>query len=174
MAVALWLGLASATAQAAEAQSCLTESEAKSFIVALLPDVTEGLSRKCESVLPESAMLRAGLPSMRDRYRAAADQAWPEAVTVFSKMGGKEKQQPNVDPKLLRPMMSAMIVDGITADIKPEQCTHFDHLFTALAPLPPGNIADMFVAVLQLSGKGDKSFAICPAAAPATSATARP
>lgn len=169
--IALWLGLASVTAQAAETPSCLTEDEAKSFIVALLPDLADGLAKKCEPFLPESATLRAGLQSLRDRYRPAAEQAWPQAIPVFGKIGGGH--QPAVDPKLL-PMVSAMIVDGLAHDVKPEQCVQYDGIFKALAPLPPGNIADLFVAILELSGKGGKSFAICPATGAVAPPAARP
>ena len=55
--VALWLGLAGTAAQATEAHQCLTEDEARSLIVAVLPDLVVGLSTKCAA-----AVASAGRP----------------------------------------------------------------------------------------------------------------
>ena len=50
-AIALWMGMAATTAQAAaaEAKPCLTETEAQALITAVLPDVFQQVGRVCSS-----------------------------------------------------------------------------------------------------------------------------
>lgn len=175
-AIALWMGMAATTAQAAaEAQPCLTEAEAQSLITAVLPDVFQQLGRTCSTVLPETATLRGGLPPLVARYQAPADLAWPQAMAAFGKIGGKDMA--GIDPKLLRPMMGPMIGGAIAQDIKPRDCPTIDRALNLMSPLPPANTAGLIVLLASVAGgkdKKDSPFSICPATAAAASATARP
>lgn len=174
-AIALWMGMAATTAQAAtEAQPCLTEVEAQSLITAVLPDVFQQVGRACSNVLPENATLRGGLPPLVARYQAPADLAWPQAVAAFGKIGGKDMA--GIDPRLLRPMMRPMIAGAIAQDIKPRDCSTIDRAIGLMSPLPPANTAGLIVLIASVAGgkdKKDSPFSICPAAA-AAPATARP
>jgi hypothetical protein len=173
-AIALWMGMAATTAQAAEAQPCLTEAEAQSLITAVLPDVFQQVGRSCSAVLPENATLRGGLSPLVARYQAPADLAWPQAMAAFGKIGGKDMV--GIDPKLLRPMMGPMIAGVIAQDIKPRDCATIDRAIGLMSPLPPANTAGLIVLLASVAGgkdKKDSPFAICPAAA-AAPATARP
>ena len=176
-AIALWMGMAATTAQAAaDAKPCLTENEAQSLITAVLPDVFQQVGRTCSSVLPENATLRGGLPPLVARYQAPADLAWPQAMAAFGKIGGKDME--GIDPKLLRPMMGPMIAGAIAQDIKPSDCPTIDRAVSLMAPLPPANTAGLIVLFAAAAGgkdKRDSPLTICPAAAvAATPASARP
>jgi hypothetical protein len=174
-AIALWMGMAATTAQAAtEAQPCLTEAEAQSLITAVLPDVFQQVGRTCSSVLPENATLRGGLPPLVARYQAPADLAWPQALAAFGKIGGKDMA--GIDPRLLRPMMGPMIAGAIAQDIKPRDCPTIDRAIGLMSPLPPANTAGLIVLIASVAGgkdKKDSPFSICPVAA-AAPAAARP
>jgi hypothetical protein len=174
-AIALWMGMAATTAQAAaEGQPCLTEAEAQSLITAVLPDVFQQVGRACSTVLPENATLRGGLPPLVARYQAPADLAWPQALAAFGKIGGKDMA--GIDPKLLRPMMGPMIAGAIAQDIKPRDCATIDRAIGLMSPLPPANTAGLIVLIASVAGgkdKKDSPFSICPAAAVAPAA-ARP
>jgi hypothetical protein len=175
-AIALWMGMAATTAQAAaEAQPCLTEAEAQSLITAVLPDVFQQVGRNCSAVLPENATLRGGLPPLVARYQAPADLAWPQAMAAFGKIGGKDMAA--IDPKLLRPMMGPMIAGAIAQDIKPRDCATIDRAIGLMSPLPPANTAGLIVLLATVAGgkdKKDSPFSICPAAVAVAPATARP
>ena len=168
-AIALWMGMAATTAQAAaEAKPCLTALEAQALITAIMPDVFQQVGRTCSSVLPESATLRGGLPPLVARYQAPADLAWPQALAALGKIGGKDVE--GVDPRLLRPMMGPMMATAIAEDIKPADCPTIDRAVQLLAPLPPANTAGLVVLFAELAkDKKDSPFNICPSAAvPAT------
>jgi len=166
-AIALWMGMAAATAQAAaDAQPCLTEAEAQSLITAVLPDVFQQVGRTCSNVLPENATLRGGLPPLVARYQAPADLAWPQALAAFGKIGGKDMA--GIDPRLLRPMMGPMIASAIAQDIKPRDCPTIDRAISLMSPLPPANTAGLVVLLASVAGgkdKKDSPLSICPAAA---------
>lgn len=172
-AIALWMGMAATTAQAAADKPCLTPNEAQAMITAIMPDVFQQIGRKCSSVLPEAATLRGGLPPLVARYQAPADLAWPQALVALGKIGGKDVA--GVDPRLLRPMMGPMMASAIADGIKPADCPAIDRAVELLSPLPPANTAGLVVLFAQLAkDKKDSPFNICPAATSATPAAARP
>ena len=168
-AIALWMGMAATTAQAAaeEAKPCLTETEAQALITAVLPDVLQQVGRTCSNVLPESAILRGGLPPFVARYQAPADLAWPQALNALTKIGGKDIA--GVDPRLLRPMMGPMLATTIANDIKPRDCPTINRAVELMAPLPPANTAGLVVLLASAASKDkkDSPLTICPS----TSAT---
>jgi len=172
---ALWMGLAAMSANAADKDVCFSDTEATSLIVAILPDLVDGLARKCGPSLPENATLRGGLMPLMARYRGESDAAWPRASGALAKLGGKDLA--GVSPDLMRPLLGSILTAKIAEDMKPQDCVPTDRLIKALSPLPASNVATMFVSILQLSGGKDKSpVNICPApgAVSAAAAAGRP
>ncbi len=163
-AIALWTGMAATTAQAAaaDAKPCLTETEAQSLITAVLPDIFQQVGRTCSAALAENATLRGGLPSLLARYQGPADNAWPQALAAFGKIGGKDVA--GLDPRLLRPMAGPMIGTMIADDIKPRDCPTIDRAVGLMAPLPPANTAGLIVLIAETAGrdKKDSPLTICP------------
>jgi len=149
------------TAQAA-ASACLTPTEANALITAVFPDIIDGIATKCAPTLPPNATMRAGLAPLMARYRPAAEAAWPQAIGAFGKLAGEDMK--GMSPQVIRPMLGPMMAEMIGKDIKPAQCPQIDRIIGGLAPLPPQNLADIFVAVLELDGKDGKKadLAICP------------
>jgi hypothetical protein len=170
-AIALWMGMAATTAQAATADDkpCLTPGEAQALITAVMPDVFQQIGRTCSSALPENATLRGGLPPLMARYRAPADLAWPQALAALGKLGGKDVE--GVDPRLLRPMMGPMMASAIVENIKPSDCPTIDRAVQLLSPLPPANTAGLVVLFAELGkDKKDSPINICPSTTSATAA----
>ncbi len=161
-AAAIGLMASSAQAAAADARSCLTRAEATNLAVAMLPDLLDAISKKCATALPEAATLRAGLPPLLERYRPAADAAWPKALLVIGKAAGDTLQ--GIDPKLIRPMIGPMLGDMFGSSIKPADCPQIDRVVTDLAPLPPANIADLAITLVEIGQKSGKKseLVICP------------
>lgn len=169
--VAATIGLMSNTAQAATASMpCLTEAEATALFTATMPDVIDGIAKKCATALPGTAVLRSGLAPLLDRYRPAAEAAWPQASTAFTKLAGKDLE--GIDPKLVRPMIGPMVAELVGQELKPVQCPLYNRVIGGLSPLPLPNIADVVIAMFELKAStGTKSpLAICPATGKPTAA----
>ncbi|MBN8814779.1 MAG: hypothetical protein J0J06_04950 [Sphingomonas sp.] len=160
-AIALWMGMAATTAQAATPAKCVTRDEATTLFAAILPDMLEGIGKSCTGSLPEKATLRAGLPPLLATYRAPADVAWPQAMAVFGKLAGASLK--GVDPKLMRPLMGQIMASAIAEDIKPADCPSIDRVVALLAPLPPGNTSELVVLLAEIGMKNEKNppFAVC-------------
>lgn len=165
---ALWLGMTATTAQAAVAAPCLTEEETQSLFLAVAPDAIDAVGQKCVAQLAPAATLRAGLPALVARYRAAAETSWPQASAAVAKVGGAGMK--DVDPAMLRGIMGPMIAQMAVEQVKPQDCAMIERVASLIEPLPPANTAGLIVVIAQAAmrdkgGKADKApFAICPAA----------
>jgi len=163
-ATALWLGLAASSAQAATASICIGEDQAVAVMAVAMPDILTAIGKTCESRLPPSATLRAGLPALMSRYGAEASAAWTPARDALVKIGGDSLK--GVDADLLHPLIGTLIAPMMTKDVKPSDCPQIDHVAELLAPLPAHNSAALVVAIYQLVSADKKQalpFTICPA-----------
>lgn len=165
---AAWLALAalmgSGAAQAAATEPCLTTAEVETLGVALLPDLLEGVASSCAAALPPGATLRAGLPPLLARYRAAAFSATDGAARALGK--AMQKELKGAPPAAALPLVRAVIAAELTKSLKPVDCPKYDRAIGLLAPLPPGNIAGLFVMAMELGTNDRKApFPICTSAA---------
>ncbi|QDZ07539.1 hypothetical protein FPZ24_08610 [Sphingomonas panacisoli] len=161
--IALWMGMAATTAQAAETKPCLTDAEAQSVFLALAPDTIRAVATKCTPSLPETATLRSGLAAFVAPYDAAATAAWATALPVIGKMAGPDMK--GMDPAALKPMMGPMVGAMASEKLKPADCLTIERAVSLVAPLPPANVAGLAALAAASGTKGGKGpFAICPAA----------
>ena len=163
---ALWIGAtAMVGAQAAPTDlPCLTTQEGQSLVQVALPDVLDAVGKTCATALPATATLRAGLPALIARYRANGDAAWVAAKPAIGKLGGEQLRDMN--PDVLRPLISTIMGPLIAKDIKPGDCPRIDRITALLAPLPVANTAALVVELFQLGTDRSKTrapFSICPA-----------
>lgn len=162
---ALWIGASAMVgAQAAPADlPCLTEQEGQSLVVLVLPDVLDAVGKTCATALPATATLRAGLPALVARYRVNGDAAWTAAKPAISKLGGEQFRDMN--PDVMRPLITTIMGPLIAKDIKPRDCPRIDRITGLLAPLPVANTAALVVELFQLGTDRTKTrapFSICP------------
>jgi hypothetical protein len=162
--IALWAGMAAATAQAAtEAKPCLTQAEAQSVFLALAPDAIRTVAQKCAPSLPETATLRSGLTAFAAPYDTAAVTAWPAAGPALAKLAGPDMK--GIDPVAMKPMIGAMIGAMAADQVKPKDCTTIERAVTLLTPLPPANVAGLILLAATSEVKPGKGpFDFCPAA----------
>jgi hypothetical protein len=77
-----------------------------------------------------------------------------------------------LEPEVMKPLLKTMIAPMIANEIKPRDCAAIDHIMTQLAPLPPGNLVELVITVLELesaskASKGKRDgLPICPALRP--------
>ena len=182
-AIALWAGIGATVAQAAETAAvpvCVTHQEASGVILALAPEAIKAVGTACAQVLPPTALVRQTSGPYIARFQVEADRAWPQAKAGIGKLAaagdksgsGKETSAlvtAMLDSDQLRPLLVAMIAPALTKAIKPKDCPMIDHMLTALEPLPPANLAEVIVSVLELDSadklaKGKPNdVPICPA-----------
>jgi hypothetical protein len=170
MMTATMLSALPMTAIAAETP-CLTATEARGLIQVALPDVITAVESRCKTTLPSGSFLARSGAEMATRYRTSAGTNWPVAKLAFLKLVGPSgevfKSMPDDASKAL---ISAGIAAEMGKGIKPEQCSYIDRAMAALAPLPPENMADLTIVILELgnaNGAKTKSpLTLCPAPQP--------
>ena len=172
-ALALWALAGASTAQAAEqAKACLTHGEATAVMFVLAPEAIRAAGTACERTLPSTALLRQTSGPFLDGFQAEADRAWPRAQSGLTKLAGDNAMAALLEPEVMKPLLKTMIVPMIANEIKPKDCAAIDHIVTQLAPLPPGNLVELVITVLELesaskASKGKKDgLPICPALKP--------
>ncbi|MEN2784897.1 hypothetical protein ACFOKI_15330 [Sphingomonas qilianensis] len=159
--LALWLSLAASTAQAAA--PCITQPEAESLVITLLPDLIEAAGQSCAASLPPEATLRMGLAPTIARYRAAAPAVLPQVTSAIAKLVGSNMA--GIDPALLRPLISTVVAPLLATEIEAADCPQIDRAVTLLAPLPARSVAGIAVLLFTLGTDGRKKqppFKICP------------
>ena len=184
-AVALWLGITATGAQAAEvaATPCVTHAEASSLVIVAAPELIKAAGTACAQALPQTALIRQTSGPYIGGFQAEADRAWPMAKAAINKIiaASDKNGTPSETNKLIsamldsdqiRPMLVALIAPAIAKSIKPADCAPIDHMVTQLAPLPPANLAEIIVTILELDsaskrakGKPD-NMPICPTVRP--------
>ncbi len=181
-AAALWLGIAATGAQAADvaATPCLTHSEASGLVIVVAPELIKAAGTACAQVLPSTALIRQTSGPYIEGFQTAADRAWPTAKAGFTKIvaatdkGGAQPDSSKLvsamlDSDQIRPMLFALISPAIAKTIKPKDCAMIDHMMTELAPLPPANLAEIVVTIIELDSAGKRAkgkpddLPICPA-----------
>ncbi len=160
--VATWLALAATASSAAQAQpgACLTTSEVTDLAQVVLPEAIGAAGQVCARVLPATAAIRQTNGALLSRYRTEADRVWPQAKRVIGKIGGVEGGG-MLDSDLLRPFLTTLLVAQVTKTINVRDCASIERIYTALAPLPPRNTADVAAQILLLTiqakaRRGDK------------------
>ena len=137
------------TASQAEAQSrCITTPEAEAMTLVALPDIIQQTGIICATRLPSTSLVRRTDSDFLERYRIAADRAWPNARAAIVKLS-----DPMIDSLLqsefARPLLTAALAPVLVGRINPADCATIDRFVTQLAPLPPANTAGVIVTTLR-------------------------
>ena len=155
----------------AQAQTCLTEPEAESIALVVMPDVLRQTGVVCANRLAAASPLRQQNGALVDRYDREAERAWPAAKAAILKMS-----VPQADLLLgsdfARPIVATLVAPLVVGRIALADCPMIDRLVTLLAPLPPRNTAGVLVTLLQYlraekaRGKNvdTPNLPLCPAA----------
>lgn len=154
---------------------CLKDSEFRSVAVTLLPVLHNQAVASCKAYLPANAGLLVQSAELTQRYAASAERERTAAGDILARLLANELPVPMAGSAILpfiEGMVPAMLAQGIDA----EMCETANNIWTALAPLPPENIASTLGAILLATSK-DKNkadaakaggaraldnFAVCP------------
>jgi hypothetical protein len=159
---ALALGLVATTAQAQQ-RACITQDEGEALFQVMLPDVIREMGRVCVA-LPAGSFLRQPSATFMTRIQAGVGPATPAAQGGIRKLLGPQGAA-LADSPFAIPTARAIFVPMAAQEIKPADCPGLDRIVSNLAPLPPRNLAAVFVALAQLSQNDEKRgprLPICP------------
>lgn len=162
--IAALCALATSTVASAQAtRPCVTDVEAEALFQVMLPDMIREMGRVC-TALPQGAFLRQPSSAFMSRLDAGIAPAMPAAQDAIGKFLGPQSGA-IAESQFAIPMVRAMIVPTVAQQIKPADCPGIDRVVANLAPLPPRNLAAVFVALLQISQNDEKRaprLPICP------------
>ena len=146
----------SAVAQSAEPPKCLSVMQAEALVTYLLPKAVDASRTKCSASLPTTAALMIENSEQLAKYRAASENAWPQAKSAVSVLAG-EKLPPEIGDALLRPIAEAMFTQLIGEEIKPKDCALIDKIYTDIKPMPSANLASLTITIVQATSRDSKT-----------------
>ncbi|MGL5838476.1 MAG: hypothetical protein ACRCY3_08255 [Sphingorhabdus sp.] len=143
-------------AQAAEAvKPCMTSSELNSVVVALLPSLHTQVVTSCRSFLPANAAMVVGSEGLTASYQAAAADERVAAGDALKKLFGKDMPAQMPGTALL-PFVEAMVPEMLGKELDAKSCVIANNIWSAMAPLPPQNIASMLGAIILAASQDKK------------------
>lgn len=147
---------------AAKDLPCLTKREASAIFLSIMPAAVEQVTGACARTLPADAYLVRSGAALIARYEGPAKAARPEAITAFKKaLGGDLPIEADEFDLFAKSMMTDLAVDKISA----RDCVTVSETAELIDPLPPANLAALFVKVYKLGiedKKGEEPpFLIC-------------
>lgn len=144
------------------ANQCLTKPQSEALIVNLMPSLLTGLQGKCAPQLGADSYLMTMDQRIKQEFIPASEAAWPVASGAFSAIAGADLPK-GLDVGIFRPVIEAVVVQKLTADIKPQSCSAISDILASIEPLPAANVGKLVVAIISASGEAGKNdqFAIC-------------
>nr|WP_137678391.1 hypothetical protein [Parerythrobacter lutipelagi] len=133
---------------AASAQACLPQEDVSDAVIYAMPLITQAAQTRCAQELADDGYLAASGAAFADRYVSLQDNAWPGAMRLLSQFAGDDAGSSveliqSLPETALRPFVDAIIMQKVSAEIKPKDCTKIERGMELLAPLPPQNTGDL-------------------------------
>jgi hypothetical protein len=154
--------LALQTSAAQAQQQCFSEDEVSAAFIYAMPGVIDGVSTRCSATLGKGGFLARQGNTMKARYVAQQNAAWPKARSALLKVVTNASKTKNSDSTLgmlsqipgdtMRPLVDALIVQEASNRTELSSCGKVDKLAAALAPLEPkhaGNLLGAMFAVIE-------------------------
>lgn len=167
-AIAAMAILASAHAPVAAAQECVSEAEVADLFIYAMPSALNSARNSCsDRVQPNGFFSTGGASSLSSKYAALQAGSWPRAKRALLLMLANPRVQSefqssevrNIDPNRLlnslpddvaRPLVDAIIVEKVAANMKPEQCRNLERFASAIAPIEPRTAAVLIGTLMGL------------------------
>ncbi len=149
----------------AQPRACLNESEAEALFQAMLPETIREMGRVC-AALPADSFLRRPPAGFMARIDAGVAPAMPAATSGIRKLLGPGGAAIADSPFAIG-AARAIFVPLAAQQIKPADCPALDRIVRNLAPLPPKNLAAVFVALARIARNDEKRgprLPLCPMA----------
>lgn len=164
IAAALMACAALASHSAAAAADCTSQKDMSDLVVYAVPYAIDGARAKCGTTLGQNSFLMKNGDTVRSRYAALADAAWPGAKQAMTALGDATGRGTSMGflellgPKQLRDTISAMLPGMIAGQIKGLNCSDIDRGLALTADIAPQKLGDLagFAAMVALKDKKPK------------------
>lgn len=167
MLIAVLPGIADAAAP-----PCLTPREFGAVTRFALPAAITGANQRCAATLPADAFLPREGAALAARYAQAAAASWPDARAALLRIAGDGDHglgatlRSTPDPSL-QEMVRGTVAGFVAGRLPIERCPAVDTILHLLAPLPPGDTAQLIATVVGLAAASRARklgpIAVCPA-----------
>ena len=147
-------GAAQAQTAGALGDRCIPGPAAEALILTVAPEALRKVAEICVPQLGSGAALRRVSSGMIARYAAESDTAWPVARGALGNFAGAAQEMLNSE--LARPLLTTVVTEVLTKEIKPRDCGAIDRILGLIDPLPPRNAAALVVTLMQLAQKPGK------------------
>ena len=145
---------------AAQAPTCVPQSQAAALVTFALPTLVTQVASRCQAELPPNSYLVANAGALADRYRPAADAAWPEARRAIAGLFTRFLGQPmpaDMNGDMVRLLVEPALGALLAKQINPADCVTADAAVATVAPLSGqalGRLAALLAAVADRKGTG--------------------
>jgi hypothetical protein len=168
LSVALLSLAAMAHSQAAIAAECVTEQEVSGLAIYALPSIVNGIGPICSAHLSSQGYLAQKSQGLAERYAQLGDANWPLAKSAMLKFIEKKdsgfEALASLPDNAVRPLVEAVLVQKITADIKPQDCPKIERGMEIIDKLPPETVGEVIGFIMGMVKP--KSPEICPTEQP--------
>lgn len=129
-----------------------------------LPIAFDGYMRKCQTNLAASGYARTNARSLRAKFAAGSNAAWPAAKSALVAMASKDGGDMTavfemMGDEALRPFVDAAIEGMVSEEIKTKDCADIERGLRILDPLPADNVAEMVGFLFEMSQREDVAAA---------------
>jgi hypothetical protein len=146
---------------------CLTEAQVEDLTLFALPPLLEGMATRCGPSLPADAYLLNGGRTLAGQLGPESASRWPGASLALAAIA-EDKFPTGLSEQTARGLVRDLAASEMLGKLKPGECERINRLAELLSPLPPRNLAGIFVTVAEMVGKGDKKRKSAPIICPAT------
>lgn len=153
--------LSAGSAQAAQAQQCLTRTEVHGLVGYVLPRVLSSATTTCGANAPASSFFRTRAPQLVGELEVGRDALWPLARKSFGKMSGKGESMDALPDVLMKPVLDQVIDEKVGPSITKTNCADIERIASPMSPLPAANVVNLLTELLIVAGRGDKEIKVC-------------
>jgi len=145
---------------AAQAPTCVPQPQAAALVTFALPTLVTQVAKRCATDLAPNSYLLANSDALADRYRSAADAAWPEARRAIAGLFTRFLGQPmpeEMNGEMLRLLVEPTLGKLLAKQVNTADCVTIDAAVAAVAPLSGqalGRLTALLAAVADRKGTG--------------------
>jgi hypothetical protein len=146
---------------------CLTEAQVQDLTLFALPPLLDAMATKCGPFLPANGYLLNGGRALSKQVAAESAGRWAATSTALSTIA-EDKFPKELSETTARGLVHDLAASKMLGKAGPDECARINRLGELLSPLPPRNLAGIFVSVAELvkDDKGKSPALICPATKP--------
>lgn len=153
---------------AANSTACISEAEVSGLAIYAMPSLLDGVGGICAEHLSPDGFLASNGVQLADNYTELSQSSWPLAKSGLMKFIGDDSGDlamfAELPDEAVRPFVDAIIIQKITGEIKPGDCSRIERGIRILAPLPPENTGELIGFIMSMVKV--KNPQICPSETP--------